>query len=177
MSTEVGYTPRGNRVTLERDSRVEGPGPHVFIYDKTEGGIGLESPAEKPPSKLPMTLSVARKAIVGLPNRVVGTRDSMGPKGTVYAIWRAPGFWSRRQSLATRLSRTMSPAGAEAPRPFRAHESPVPGWKYPDAGHVLAGGPSHRRCVTSESTTTRRRQASPMNSQSVRALSGRCKSW
>jgi hypothetical protein len=35
-----------------------------------EGGIGLESPPEKPPSKLPMTLSVARKAIVGLPSRV-----------------------------------------------------------------------------------------------------------
>src|SRR5467141_2389829 len=34
MSREVGHTPRGNRVTLERESRVEGPGPHVFVYDK-----------------------------------------------------------------------------------------------------------------------------------------------
>ena len=34
MSRKVGYRPRGNRVTLERESRVEGPGPHVFVYDK-----------------------------------------------------------------------------------------------------------------------------------------------
>ena len=34
MSREVGHTPRGHRVTLERESRVEGPGPHVFVYDK-----------------------------------------------------------------------------------------------------------------------------------------------
>ena len=31
---EIGITPNGNRVTLERESRVEGPGPHVFVYDK-----------------------------------------------------------------------------------------------------------------------------------------------
>ena len=36
MITEVGYTPSGNRVTIEMDQRVEGPGPHVFVY--TEGG-------------------------------------------------------------------------------------------------------------------------------------------
>ena len=30
---EIGHTPHGNRVTLERESRVEGPGPHVFVYD------------------------------------------------------------------------------------------------------------------------------------------------
>ena len=36
---------------------------------KREGGIGLESQAKNPPSKLPMTLSVAGKAIVGLPSR------------------------------------------------------------------------------------------------------------
>jgi hypothetical protein len=34
MSGEVGHTPRGDRVTLERESRVEGGGPHVFVYDK-----------------------------------------------------------------------------------------------------------------------------------------------
>ena len=31
---EIGCTPNGNRVPLERASRVEGPGPHVFVYDK-----------------------------------------------------------------------------------------------------------------------------------------------
>ena len=36
MITEVGYTPSGNRVTIEIDQRVEGPGPHIFVY--TEGG-------------------------------------------------------------------------------------------------------------------------------------------
>jgi hypothetical protein len=34
MSREVDHTPRSDRVTLERESRVEGPGPHVFVYDK-----------------------------------------------------------------------------------------------------------------------------------------------
>src|SRR6266567_6640092 len=34
MGREVGHTPRGNRVTLESETRVEGPGPHVFVYDK-----------------------------------------------------------------------------------------------------------------------------------------------
>jgi hypothetical protein len=34
MTKEIGHTPNGNRVTLERESRVEGPGPHVFVYDK-----------------------------------------------------------------------------------------------------------------------------------------------
>jgi hypothetical protein len=34
MTREIGRTPNGYRVTLERESRVEGPGPHVFVYDK-----------------------------------------------------------------------------------------------------------------------------------------------
>jgi hypothetical protein len=31
---EIGNTPNGNTVSLEIDSRVEGPGHHVFVYDK-----------------------------------------------------------------------------------------------------------------------------------------------
>jgi len=34
MTREIGHTPDGYRVTLEIESRVEGPGPHVFVYDK-----------------------------------------------------------------------------------------------------------------------------------------------
>ena len=34
MTREIGHTPDGYRVTLERESRVEGPDPHVFVYDK-----------------------------------------------------------------------------------------------------------------------------------------------
>jgi hypothetical protein len=44
---------------------------------KREGGIGLASPAEKPLSKLPMTLSVAGKAIVGLPSRVFQQKPTL----------------------------------------------------------------------------------------------------
>ncbi len=36
---EIGNTPNGNRVTLESESRVEGPGPHVFVYDKEFGNL------------------------------------------------------------------------------------------------------------------------------------------
>src|SRR5712691_2682995 len=41
---------------------------------KREEGIGLESQAEKLPSKLPMTLSVAGRAIVGLPRSAESAR-------------------------------------------------------------------------------------------------------
>ncbi len=44
---EVGHTPNGNRVTLERDSRVEGPGPHVFIYDKDGKRYRVKTPSGK----------------------------------------------------------------------------------------------------------------------------------
>jgi hypothetical protein len=42
MSTEVGYTPSGNRVTLEIEPRVEGPGAHVFLYGKDGSGTGFK---------------------------------------------------------------------------------------------------------------------------------------
>ena len=47
MSREVGYTPRGNRVTLERESRVEGGGPHVFVYDKDGRRYRFQVPSGK----------------------------------------------------------------------------------------------------------------------------------
>jgi hypothetical protein len=44
---EVGTTPSGNRVTLERESRVEGPGPHVFVYDKAGNRYRVQVPKVK----------------------------------------------------------------------------------------------------------------------------------
>ena len=44
---EIGRTPHGNRVTLERESRVEGPGPHVFVYDKEERRYRFAVPSGK----------------------------------------------------------------------------------------------------------------------------------
>jgi hypothetical protein len=69
MSIETGRTPNGNRVTIEYESRVEGPGPHVFIYDGVAGGTELRSRRGKRRSKLLMSLSVVWKAIVGLLNK------------------------------------------------------------------------------------------------------------
>jgi len=34
--------PNGNRVTLGRELRVEGPGPHVFVYDKVGTGYRIQ---------------------------------------------------------------------------------------------------------------------------------------
>ena len=65
---EIGHTPHGNRVTLERESRVEGPGPHVFVYDKEETDTGFRSQAGKRLSRLQRILSAAKKVTVGLPN-------------------------------------------------------------------------------------------------------------
>jgi hypothetical protein len=44
---EIGNTPHGNRVTLERESRVEGPGPHVFVYDKAGNRYRVQVPKGK----------------------------------------------------------------------------------------------------------------------------------
>ena len=44
---EIGNTPNGNRVTLERESRVEGPGPHVFVYDKGGNRYRVQIPRGK----------------------------------------------------------------------------------------------------------------------------------
>ena len=44
---EIGHTPHGNRVTLERESRVEGPGPHVFVYDKAGNRYRVQVPKGK----------------------------------------------------------------------------------------------------------------------------------
>ena len=44
---EIGITPNGNRVTLERESRVEGPGPHVFVYDKGGNRYRVQVPSGK----------------------------------------------------------------------------------------------------------------------------------
>jgi hypothetical protein len=44
---EIGHTPHGNRVTLERESRVEGPGPHVFVYDKVGNRYRVQVPRGK----------------------------------------------------------------------------------------------------------------------------------
>jgi hypothetical protein len=47
MAIETGRTPNGNRVTIERESRVEGPGPHVFVYDKSGKKYRVAIPAGK----------------------------------------------------------------------------------------------------------------------------------
>ena len=44
---EIGTTPNGNRVTLETESRVEGPGPHVFVYDKFGNRYRVQVPRGK----------------------------------------------------------------------------------------------------------------------------------
>ena len=44
---EIGHTPHGNKVTLERESRVEGPGPHVFVYDKSGNRYRVQVPKGK----------------------------------------------------------------------------------------------------------------------------------
>jgi hypothetical protein len=44
---EIGRTPNGNRVTIECESRVEGHGAHVFVYDKS----GKKYRAAIPPGK------------------------------------------------------------------------------------------------------------------------------
>jgi hypothetical protein len=47
LTREIGRTPNGYRVTLERESRVEGPGPHVFIYDKDGRRYRVQVPSGK----------------------------------------------------------------------------------------------------------------------------------
>jgi hypothetical protein len=47
MTREIGHTPVGYRVTLERESRVEGPGPHVFVYDKDGRRYRVQVPSGK----------------------------------------------------------------------------------------------------------------------------------
>ena len=49
---EIGRTPNGNRVTLERESRVEGPGPHVFVYDKGGNRYRVQVPSGKTPQQV-----------------------------------------------------------------------------------------------------------------------------
>ena len=49
---ELGTTPNGNRVTLERESRVEGPGPHVFVYDKGGNRYRVQVPSGKTPQQV-----------------------------------------------------------------------------------------------------------------------------
>jgi hypothetical protein len=44
---EIGCTPNGNRVTLERASPVEGPGPHVVVYDKAGKRYRVQVPKGK----------------------------------------------------------------------------------------------------------------------------------
>ena len=47
MTREIGQTPNGYRVTLERESRVEGPGPHVFVYDNDGQRYRIQVPSGK----------------------------------------------------------------------------------------------------------------------------------
>jgi hypothetical protein len=47
MTKEIGHTPNGYRVTLERESSVEGPGPHVFVYDKDGRRYRIPVPSGK----------------------------------------------------------------------------------------------------------------------------------
>ncbi len=47
MTREIGHTPNGCRVTLESESRVEGPGPHVFVYDKDGRRYRIQVPSGK----------------------------------------------------------------------------------------------------------------------------------
>jgi hypothetical protein len=47
MTREIGRTPNGYRVTLERESRVEGPGPHVFVYDNDGRRYRVQVPSGK----------------------------------------------------------------------------------------------------------------------------------
>jgi len=44
---EIGSTPNGNRVTLEREARLEGLGPHVFVYDKVGNRYRVQVPRGK----------------------------------------------------------------------------------------------------------------------------------
>jgi hypothetical protein len=47
MTREIGHTPDGYRVTLERESRVESPGPHVFVYGKDGRRYRVQVPSGK----------------------------------------------------------------------------------------------------------------------------------
>ena len=47
MTREIGRTPNGYRVTLERESRVEGPGSHVFVYDNDGRRYRVQVPSGK----------------------------------------------------------------------------------------------------------------------------------
>jgi hypothetical protein len=92
---------------------------------KREGGIGLGSPAEKPPSKLPMTLSVAGKAIVGLPSSGCAFAHGghrVGPR-TVHRL----GCVARRRCTTSRPSRRRwsSSRGSGSPNANPPQSSPM----------------------------------------------------
>jgi hypothetical protein len=110
---------------------------------KREGGIGLESPAEKPLSKLPMILSVARKVIVGLPGRVFGKADCIAT------------FRTRSSSALHLLPRcARHRTGRSAPGGRASHRSPslVPGNTRSVPGVRVHGQPQRRVCATNATT-------------------------
>jgi hypothetical protein len=47
FARDTHNTPNGNRVTLEREARVEGPAPHVFVYDKAGNRYRVQVPGGK----------------------------------------------------------------------------------------------------------------------------------
>ena len=59
---EIGTTPNGNRVTLEREPRVEGPGPHVFVYDKDGNRYRVQVPRGTTPQQIAEDLVSGRES-------------------------------------------------------------------------------------------------------------------
>ena len=59
---EIGTTPNGNRVTLETESRVEGPGPHVFVYDKAGNRYRVQVPKGKTAQQIAEDLVSGRES-------------------------------------------------------------------------------------------------------------------
>jgi hypothetical protein len=49
MAIEIRHTPNGNPVTIEHESRVDGPGPHVVVYDKSGKKYRVAIPGENRP--------------------------------------------------------------------------------------------------------------------------------
>jgi hypothetical protein len=99
MPMEIGLMPNGNRVTIEYESRVEGPGPHVFIYDGRGRKYRVAVRRGKLRSKLLMSSSVVWKAIVGLLNKARSATSSQGDKmakrWAAALAWRPWPIWAK----------------------------------------------------------------------------------
>ena len=59
---EIGNTPNDNRVTLESESRVEGPAPHVFVYDKDGNRYRVQVPSGKTAQQIAEDLVSGRES-------------------------------------------------------------------------------------------------------------------